>query len=440
MPSSSDGHRGDRLEGRAGRIGGGDRAVEQRRAVLLGVELVEGLLRQRLGEDVGVEGRVGAEREHLAVARVHRHVGARLRRVAVGVGGLDRALERVVGGALEVEVERQAQPLALLGLAARDLAAVVAVAERVDDDAREAVLAAQVAVVGLLDPVLADARAGRDPAVLLLLELLGRDLAQRPEQLGRQVLVGIGAQEQLLDVDAGELVLALLEVVEGGARHVGLDRHVGVRRLRDPLDHAPVDRARRHPEHVAEAAEAAAQVRLAGGHRRHRDGTRAARRAHQHAALAALGARVAALLLAAGALERAQLVGGGEARALGARARGAVAVGDLQLGLGQAARDDLDDRRDARAHEPVAVAVDDVAARRLDLDLAHAVLARLGHVVLAREHLQEPQAEEDDREQHEREAPEHGDPHRELRRDRGAALFHVGRAHAREIGLSPPVV
>jgi hypothetical protein len=31
------------------------------------------------------------------------------------------------------------------------------------------------------------------------------------------------------------------------------------------------------------------------------------------------------------------------------------------------------------------------------------------------------------REQHEREAAEHGDAHRELRRDRRAALFEVGR-------------
>ena len=275
------------------------------------------------------------------------------------------------------------------------------------------------------------------PRYFFFLSSCGRDLAQRPEQLGGQVLVRIGAQEQLLDVDAGELVLALLEVVERGARDVGLDRHVGVRRLRDALDHAPVDRPRRHAEHVAEAAEAAAQRRLGRRDRRHGNRLRAARRADEHAPLAALGARVAALLLAAGALERAQLVGGGEARALRARARGAVAVGDLQLGVRQAARDDLDDRRDARAHEPVAVAVDDVAARRLDLDLAHAVLARLGHVVLAREHLQEPQAEEDDREQHEREAAEHGHAHRELRRDRGAALFEVGWAQARRDRAEP---
>ena len=75
-------------------------------------------------------------------------------------------------------------------------------------------------------PSLPIARAGRDAAVLLLLELVRRDLAQRAEQLGAELLVRVVAQVQLLDVDAGELVLALLEVVEGVARDVGLDRHV----------------------------------------------------------------------------------------------------------------------------------------------------------------------------------------------------------------------
>ena len=47
-------------------------------------------------------------------------------------------------------------------------------------------------------------------------------------------------------------------------------------------------------------------------------------------------------------------------------------------------------------------------------------------VVLAGQHLQEPEPEEDDREQHERDAAEHGDAHRELRRDRRAALLEIG--------------
>ena len=55
-------------------------------------------------------------------------------------------------------------------------------------------------------------------------------------------------------------------------------------------------------------------------------------------------------------------------------------------------------------------------------------------VVLARQHLQEPEAEEDDREQHEGEAAEHGDAHRELRRDRrdGALRGWAAASGARE--------
>ena len=198
------GHRGDRLERRAGRIGRGDRAVEQRRAELLGAELVVALLRDRLGELVGVEARVGAEREDLAVARVHRHERARLG--AVLGRRLDAAPERVVGGALELEVEREAQPLALRGLLAAHPPAVVARAERVDHDLREAVGAAQVLVVALLDAVGADPRARLDAPVALELELGRRDLARGAEQLRAELVVRVVAQVLLLDLDAGELL------------------------------------------------------------------------------------------------------------------------------------------------------------------------------------------------------------------------------------------
>ena len=141
------------------------------------------------------------------------------------------------------------------------------------------------------------------------------------------------------------------------------------------------------------------------------------------AALAPLLARRAAAALADVALERAELVGGRQPRLLGLAAELAERVRLVEHGLGQRARDDLHHRRDARLDQDGAVAVDDVAARRLDPHLADAVVARLRDVVLARQHLQEPQAEEHDREQHEREAAEHGDAHRELRRDRRAAFL-----------------
>ena len=186
------------------------------------------------------------------------------------------------------------------------------------------------------------------------------------------------------------------------------------------------------PSTRAEPAEAAAQLGLARAAAAGPATGWAWRAARASARRSRRSARVLRRsVLAARALELAQLRRGGEPLALGARERGAVGLGDLQLGLGQLGRHDLHDRRRARVDQPVAVAVDDVAARRLDADLAHAVLARLGDVVLAGEHLQEPQAEEDDREQHEREAAEHGDAQRELRRDGGAALFERWRQRLR---------
>ena len=60
--------------------------------------------------------------------------------------------------------------------------------------------------------------------------------------------------------------------------------------------------------------------------------------------------------------------------------------------------------------------------------------------LLARQHLQVPEPEEDDPEQHEGDAAEHGDAPRQLGRDRPDAFFYALRHHRREIGLSPPVV
>ena len=56
---------------------------------------------------------------------------------------LDRLLERGVAGLLQVVVERELQPLALLGSVTDDLALLVAAAERVDDTRVLPSLAAQ---------------------------------------------------------------------------------------------------------------------------------------------------------------------------------------------------------------------------------------------------------------------------------------------------------
>ena len=113
--------------------------------------------------------------------------------------------------------------------------------------------------------------------------------------------------------------------------------------------------------------------------------------------------------------------------------------GEVALGLGQALGVELHDGRHLVVDERAALAVDDRAARRLHALEAHAVVGGLALVVVARQHLQVPQAEEDDPEHREGDEPERGDAHRELRRDRRAALLD-GVYHARESGDSPPVV
>ena len=339
------------------------------------------------------------------------------------MGGLDRAPDRVVRGALEPEVERQPQLAALDRVGAARAAGVVAVAERVDDHAREAVGAAQVGVVALLDAVLADPRPGLDAAVLLRADLLGRDLAQRAEQLGAELVVGVVAQVLLLDDDAGERLAVLEQVVERRRRDVGPDRHVRRRLVGDPLDHAPVDRPRRYLEHAAEPLVERAQLRRVRRDRADHDLVGAARPRAQLAQPRTFAPRRVAAVGVQPALELAQRPRGGEPPALGGGEPLAVVLGGVELGVGHRVGQDLHDRGGARLDERAAVAVDDVAARRLDLDLADAVLARLDDVVVAGQHLQEPEPEEQHREQHEREAAEHGDAHRELRRDRRAAVL-----------------
>jgi hypothetical protein len=83
---------------------------------------------------------------------------------------------------------------------------------------------------------------------------------------------------------------------------------------------------------------------------------------------------------------------------------------------------DLDRVAGPIAHEQAPVAVDDLAARRLDVDLAHAVVVGLGQVAVPGEDLQVPEAEEDDAEHHERGAADDGDADRELRGDRRPAV------------------
>ena len=110
----------------------------------------------------------------------------------------------------------------------------------------------------------------------------------------------------------------------------------------------------------------------------------------------------------------------------------------------QVVRDQLDGDGRAAGDDHLAVAIDDVAARRLCGGGANAVGVGLLDVLIARQDLQVPEAEEDDPEQDQREAAEHGHAHGELRGDRRPAVVGLavgrGRDHARESGLRPPVV
>ncbi len=398
-PLAEGGEGRDRLERRAGRIQAADRAVEPRRAGVRPEQLLEALLGDRAREDRRVVRRVRAHREDLAVARVERDERARRAR-ARG----DRLVEDGLAGALEVEVERRAQG------AARDRVALLRRAlrppERVDRDALGAVDAPQVAVVGALDALLADDRALADAAEARELELARADLADGALELGAEVAVRVAAQVDLLDVDAGVLGAALEQVVADGRRDVGLDRHARVRHEGQRPHDALLDRPRRHVQRTAQALEAQDEVR------RRRVGDPDLR------ALLALRAP------------------GPRGHLLAPRG-GGVALGDGQpLGV------ELHDGRDAVLDERLAVAVEHRAARRLDAQLAHAVVARLAQVLVAREHLQVPEAEEHDAEQREREHAEDRHAQGELRGDgrHAPGAASVEGAHARLSGDRPPVV
>src|SRR5581483_10474756 len=75
--------------------------------------------------------------------------------------------------------------------------------------------------------------------------------------------------------------------------------------------------------------------------------------------------------------------------------------------------------------EDGAVAVDDLATRRRDIERARVVALRLLGVRLAVEHLEEPEAEEDDGEHHQRDAADDGHPHGQLRTHRGSPVIRA---------------
>ena len=100
-------------------------------------------------------------------------------------------------------------------------------------------------------------------------------------------------------------------------------------------------------------------------------------------------------------------------------------------GLGQVGGEELDGRAGDVRHERPALAVEDLAARRLDPHRAELVVQRRPQVLRAREHLQRPEPEEEHAEDDERERPEDPDPQRELGREAVRPLdARVGRQEA----------
>ncbi len=289
------------------------------------------------------------------------------------------------GGPLQPEVQRQPHALARDRLLALEARVEHRAAEGVDLDALLSVHAAQVAVVGALQPALADHRARGDAAEAWLLGLLLADLADRAEDLRADRVVGIGPQVGLVDGHAGKQLRALGDVRQRRGRHVGLQARVGVGHEHQRAHDAAVHLAARQTEHPAQALVALAQLLALGPRDRDR------------LAAVALGPR-AALGHGLTPLRR-----------------------QVALGLRQLGGVDLDHHRDVVGDDRPAVAIDDVPARSLDAQVAHAVDRRLREELVARQHLQVPEAEEHDREQRERDAAEDRHPQRELGRDRGAA-------------------
>ena len=114
----------------------------------------------------------------------------------------------------------------------------------------------------------------------------------------------------------------------------------------------------------------------------------------------------------------------------------AVEALPLALVLGQLVGRDLDGVAGAVVHQHAPLAVHDLAARRLDLDLADLVVVGDPLVLVAREHLEVPEAEEDHREGDQRDAADDRHAQRQLRGQGGPAAAVV-EVHDR-LDLEPP--
>ena len=332
----------DRLEGRPGRVLPADGPVEEpvRR---VGDDVLDPLL-GAADEQRGVVVRVRGHREDLARVRVEGDAGA------AGGEAVERDLlgQRVLQRPLRGRVDRQLHVAARARRVGRDDLAAGRLAGRVNLAGVAAGGAAQEALVLLLDAALADGLVAVVAPAAVVVELLGADLPRAAEDVRGEPALGVGAQEAVAQPHAGELALALGEVVRQSGAHV-----LG-----------------------------------------HDDGL-------EGPALARVDP-----LLEVGGRDAVELAGQAVQHLLPARA-GQLARVDHQVGAG------------AVAHQQLAVAVEDLAAGRVGDDGAQAVaLGGLG-VLLAADHLEEPEAHQQQPQQRERDCPEHRDAHGRARGQRG---------------------
>ena len=205
--------------------------------------------------DVRVEGRVRGEGEDLAGVHVQRDERATVRGpLVLVVREADPVLERLLGGALEVGVDRQPDVVAGLGQLA-ELALARDPAERVDEHAPLAAHPAQVGVVDGLDPRPPDAVARPVALVGLRLELLGVDLADVAEDVRGEDALLVVPQVRLRDLDAGELALVLHQVGGLELAHARVDRDGGERVALQALLHLVADDGHLELEQPGQAAQ-----------------------------------------------------------------------------------------------------------------------------------------------------------------------------------------
>ena len=202
LGQAGDGRAG--LKRRAGRILTQQRAVEQRLVVRLGDGLV---ILLALEERLQVERRVVGDGQRLAGGDVDRDERA----AADGVAGfrrlrlhvLDALGQRLLGSRLQVEVDREADLIARLGL--RGIRRAGDGAGRVFRDDGRAVRAVEIFFKGELRPVLADGRAHGVVLGLVGGVFLGSHQARVAEQVRREIRVVL-ARIGHRDLEAGDVI------------------------------------------------------------------------------------------------------------------------------------------------------------------------------------------------------------------------------------------